>query len=81
MPDEESMPEEPQARRQRQQKLVGNAMDRWSSKRNPKQTSFSEPIGVNLEGGCECPRNGFGFKTGCPHLGRARKVRDWRLVK
>ncbi len=25
--------------------------------------SFSEPIGVNLEGGCDCPRNAFGFKA------------------
>ncbi len=35
---------------------------------------FSEPIGVNLEGGCECPRNQFGFKSGCPHLGKQRRT-------
>ncbi len=36
--------------------------------------SFTEPSGVNLEGGCDCPRNQFGFKTGCPHLGKQRKA-------
>lgn len=35
---------------------------------------FTEPSGVNLEGGCDCPRNAFGFKTGCPHLGKQRKT-------
>jgi hypothetical protein len=33
---------------------------------------FSQPIGVNLDGGCDCPRNQFGFKKGCPHLGKQR---------
>lgn len=36
--------------------------------------TFTEPLGVNLEGGCECPRNQFGFKVGCPHLGKQRKT-------
>jgi hypothetical protein len=35
---------------------------------------FSRPIGVNLEGGCDCPRNQFGFKAGCPHIGNQRKT-------
>lgn len=35
--------------------------------------NFTQPIGVNLEGGCSCPRNDFGFKAGCPHLGKQRK--------
>ena len=36
--------------------------------------SFSEPIGVNLEGGCACPRNAFGWKVGCTCNSRPRKT-------
>ena len=35
---------------------------------------FTEPLGVDLEGGCSCKRNAFGWKTGCPHLGTPRKA-------
>lgn len=40
---------------------------------------FSEPIGVNLEGGCDCPRNYFGFKA-C-ECGGARKRKTYPHVK
>jgi hypothetical protein len=29
--------------------------------------------GANLEGGCDCPRNAFGFKTGCACNANVRK--------
>jgi hypothetical protein len=44
--------------------------------------SFTEPSGINLEGGCDCPRNAFGFKAGCEHIGTKRQTyprqKSWR---
>ncbi len=45
---------------------------KWKEEKDDRQRfekshpwHFTQPLGVNLEGGCGCPRNAWGFKKGC----------------